>query len=619
MCQSVIFVFLLFGTFLIPLEAVIEKYLKPSVSPCEDFYQYACGKWNEVNSNIENGDTLSLLDATMNEKVSGFLESKEDHGVLKKVTTFYESCRNLEDYNMNLFLKAIKPQSDWAVSSSWDKTKFSWLQTLAELNKNGAQIFLEHTIMPRWDNSSVNIIYIDVVAFHPSSEESINAILKKASINSSSLAEEIIEFEKLLAPIVAKSQPYDEDNEAEEVVLGYLGEALQQINWYLYFNTVFGHEMDPYTPIIIQNLDIVMKIAELLNSSKPDLVCNYIMFKFLQFLDQYSIDSISPNECVTALHQGMPLAVDHIIENHFYEHDYDQLVQDLFNYLKVEFLAGVSKLYEDQRDVLLFIYTKTSVMDLQIGNADRNMTSDAVAKYYAGLDIKEGDFYNNFLEALKYKTTKYLKSINGDPIHIAYQWSVTSSPFFLQPRNKIIVPYSLLQEGIFGKDITTNKYSVLGFIIGHEFLHGFDTNGISYDYTGSMVQSALSCNQKFWDSVQCVQEEMGNSGVTEKIADIGGIRLAYNAFQRSLIQVGKNIMGKETEADRSLGQSFFIDYAQFFCGKTKKSAKGLPGRDVHDADDLRIKRSLMSFNTFANAFECPVGSVMNPEKKCRVW
>lgn len=621
MCRTaLLFIFLSVGSFLIPLEAVIDEYLKTTVDPCEDFYQYACGRWHQLHPNVLNGDTLSLLDANMNEKVSKLLDSKQEQGFLQKAKTFYGSCRNLEIYNISQFLDIVKPRSGWAISRTWNRNEFNWIEAVAELRKYGAEVFLEHSITPKWDNSSVNIINLDVLDFHFTSEESLKELIKKAYL-SPSLVREFLDFEKRLGAIQsAKPDASSENYESEEVVLGYLRETFSQIQWTTYFNTLYDQEMDLYTPLIILSLDTMTKLAEFLDSSKPDVVSNYIMIKFLQFLDKYSFENISPNECVTMLHQSMPLAVDHIIENNFYEHEYDQLVQDLFNYLKVEFLAEVSKLYEDQRDALLFIYTKTSVMEIQIGNSDRNMSSSDVNKYYGNLKMKKDDFYRNVLMAFKFKTSKDLKSLQGEPIHIAYQWAVAPSPMFLHPKNKVIIPLSLLQEDIFGKDITTNKYSVLGFIIAHEFLHGFDLNGINYDYTGSMVQSALTNNPTFHEGVQCIREELGDNGIGEKIADFGGIRVAHNAFQRSLVQVGQNIMGKKGVALRTLGQSFFIDFAQFFCGKTDNSlSKGPPGARLHDSDDLRIKRSLMNFKTFANAFDCPVGSAMNPEKKCRVW
>ena len=41
--------------------------------------------------------------------------------------------------------------------------------------------------------------------------------------------------------------------------------------------------------------------------------------------------------------------------------------------------------------------------------------------------------------------------------------------------------------------------------------------------------------------------------------------------------------------------------------------------DVHTLDKYRKNLALANFEPFAQAFNCPVGSPMNPVDKCAVW
>jgi endothelin-converting enzyme len=65
---------------------------------------------------------------------------------------------------------------------------------------------------------------------------------------------------------------------------------------------------------------------------------------------------------------------------------------------------------------------------------------------------------------------------------------------------------------------------------------------------------------------------------------------------------------------------FFIGYAQTWCGKSTKEALIRQILiDPHSPMRYRVNGVVANQPEFAHAFNCPVGSKMNPEKKCRVW
>ena len=67
-------------------------------------------------------------------------------------------------------------------------------------------------------------------------------------------------------------------------------------------------------------------------------------------------------------------------------------------------------------------------------------------------------------------------------------------------------------------------------------------------------------------------------------------------------------------------QMFWISYAQLWCSKYHDSAlREQILTDSHSPGEFRVIGPLSNNNDFAKDFNCPVGSRMNPEKKCSVW
>lgn len=132
----------------------------------------------------------------------------------------------------------------------------------------------------------------------------------------------------------------------------------------------------------------------------------------------------------------------------------------------------------------------------------------------------------------------------------------------------------------------------------------------------------------------------------ENIADNGGIKQAYRAYQAYLRKLGseeKRLPGFERYTNE---QMFFISYAQTWCGYSKPETvsalesagkwvgRSLPPLDVpfrslqlirqiltdpHSPYRYRVNGVVVNQPEFANAFSCPVGAPMNPERRCAVW
>lgn len=67
-------------------------------------------------------------------------------------------------------------------------------------------------------------------------------------------------------------------------------------------------------------------------------------------------------------------------------------------------------------------------------------------------------------------------------------------------------------------------------------------------------------------------------------------------------------------------QLFFLNYAQIWCGSMRpEDALTKIRSSVHSPGSVRVLGPLSNSEDFAKAFNCPLGSPMNPKKKCNVW
>ena len=110
---------------------------------------------------------------------------------------------------------------------------------------------------------------------------------------------------------------------------------------------------------------------------------------------------------------------------------------------------------------------------------------------------------------------------------------------------------------------------------------------------------------------------------SENIADNGGLRLAYAAYEKWQQQKSMHTSPYPEELpllNYSNKKLFFISYAQFWCNDVHPRYRGYRANvDNHVPSQLRVIGSLSNFEQFAKAFNCTKGSPMNPVDKCQLY
>ncbi|KAI6190377.1 Peptidase family M13 [Aphelenchoides bicaudatus] len=176
------------------------------------------------------------------------------------------------------------------------------------------------------------------------------------------------------------------------------------------------------------------------------------------------------------------------------------------------------------------------------------------------------------------------------------------------------------------------SYGGLGFIVGHELTHSFDNDGSKYDEQGRKKEWFDSKSKaEFLKRSDCfvkqygklrekgVQKRVnGNKTLGENIADNGGIKAAFRAYQKHLKSKGdKRVPGYSRYTNE---QAFFINAGVSFCQAAGESHKSfLLEVDDHSPNIFRINTVLQNFAEFARVFKCRQNTPMNPKNRCSIW
>jgi len=146
--------------------------------------------------------------------------------------------------------------------------------------------------------------------------------------------------------------------------------------------------------------------------------------------------------------------------------------------------------------------------------------------------------------------------------------------------------------------------------------HGFDDQGRQFDADGNLKDWWTAADKKNFqaradmvahqfDSFVAVDDLHVNGRLTlgEDIADLGGLKIAFLAFEKS--QVGKPhiLIGGFTPEQR-----FFLAFAQVWRTNTRPEALRLRvATDPHAPARFRVLGPLANMPEFAQAFPCPAG------------
>jgi predicted metalloendopeptidase len=251
---------------------------------------------------------------------------------------------------------------------------------------------------------------------------------------------------------------------------------------------------------------------------------------------------------------------------------------------------------------------------------------------YSALAVRADDLVGNVIRAREYEHA-YQTGKLGQPID-KEEWAFppqTVNAFYNPLQNEIVFPAGYLQPPHFdmAADDAAN-YGAIGSTIGHEIGHGFDDQGSKFDGDGNLQSWWTEADRAAFEArtkrlieqynAYCPLADLCLNGaltIGENIGDLGGLSIAYKAWQIAL--AGR----KAPVIDGLTGeQRFFMGFAQSERNLIREEyLVRMIKSDPHAPGEYRCNGVLANVPEFYTTFDVKAGDRMYapPEKRVKIW
>jgi putative endopeptidase len=253
---------------------------------------------------------------------------------------------------------------------------------------------------------------------------------------------------------------------------------------------------------------------------------------------------------------------------------------------------------------------------------------------YSSVKITRTSYLDNVRESTVFEFHRQLDKI-GRPVDRG-EWTMTPptiNAYYDPQLNTINFPAGILQPPFF--DAATDdavNYGAIGMVVGHEITHGFDDQGRKFDAQGNLRDWWTEADAKAYDERDaCIADEytqeIPEAGVKqnghltqgEDTADNGGMRIAFMALTNKLQASGKSLDEKD-DSGWTPRQKFFLSYANEWCEQYRPELmRTAVLTNPHSIPKYRVNNVVSNMPEFQQAFSCKAGTPMVRAKQCRVW
>ena len=642
-------------------------YIDSSVSPRNDIYKFANGKWlntqkipssdgswgsfNEINErNVAN---LRALMAEVSKDTKALPGSDN-----QKLRDFYliaiDSTKADKD--------GIKPISADLAAIDLIKTKNELLKMVASLGKKGVSAMVGFYVYSDFKNSNANTCYLAQSGiglpdkdfyFEPQYEsvkkeymdhigrmfECLGNYPESAKINASIVMKIETELAKDCQNAVEQRDPQKQYNPFTKAELMKL---TLNINWDIYFTSIgikTPENLVLNQPKFYEGLNTIINSISIadwkiyLKWKLLDAAAPYLSSKFVNESFKFNGTVLAGKKEMKPRYKRAQAATDEALGEvlgKVYVHKYfDSNSKKKVNEM-VDNLIASYRVRINSRD---WMSTGTKAQaQLKLDKIIKKLGFPDTWIDYKFLTIGKESYWKNVAAGRQFQCGRMLAKI-GKPVD-RMEWGMTPptvNAYYNPTSNEIAFPAGIMQVPLF--DINADdafNYGVMGSIIGHELTHGFDDQGSQFDADGNLKMWWTESDYKnFTDKTKLIIEQFdsyvaidtlhvkGELTQGENIADLGGLTMAYYAYQKSLNGKKSPVMAGFTGEQR-----FFLAWAQGWKTLMRDAAlKQQIATNPHSPGNFRVIGPLSNMQEFYDAFGVKEGDGMYrpAAKRVNIW
>lgn len=377
------------------------------------------------------------------------------------------------------------------------------------------------------------------------------------------------------------------------------------------------------------------------NYAKWSLVKHYIRLMGKDFLDAYYTFNTAVTgsgeiqrylTCVELVQFALPMAVARPFVDKYFTNKSIQEIGDIITAIRTTFKQRLDTKEWLDEETKERCRVKVDSVSQSIAYPEFIKDDEKLNELYAKVFIiKDTNLFDAYLEVLHFSRNDTISQYGKPTDKEKWYYPPTLVNAYYSPSfNQFVFLAGILRHPFFETGWPSYlSYGALGVVVGHELTHGFDDQGQQYDANGNRRPWWTEASQKaFQERTKCFEDQYseytlddqkvnGSLTLGENIADNGGVHTAFQAYKThandALTLPGTNLTND---------QLFFVAFGQVWCTLyTPEFLQLQVITDPHSPGPIRVLGSLSNSQEFADAFNCPAGSRMNPppEEKCQLW